>query len=210
MGPFFPTPAAASGRTVAVNRQGLERVGLVVAAGVAFGVVMSVLKGNGAGARDDLGNVSAPWLILPFVAAAYAAGRRLGRAATVGGAVSLAALAGFYVTNSFVLKLGPHSRLDDLRLAVDGAKEYFVPALLSGPVFGVLGGWWQRARSAVLGVGVAALLVVEPLAWWLYSRLDHGYFSHDTAVWTIEVLVGIVACVAAVAVSRPFGGAEVT
>ena len=113
-----------------------HRVIVAVALAVAFGATMSVVKGNGSGVRDAVGNVSAPWVLLPFFAGAFAGRRSVGRAAVVGCAVSLAALAGFYVANAFVLDFGPHPWLHDLRLAVLSGRLYFEYGVVSGPLFG--------------------------------------------------------------------------
>jgi hypothetical protein len=53
----------------------LPIVGVLVGA-VAFGATCSVLKGNSSGLRDAAGNISAPWVILPLLAGAFAATRR--------------------------------------------------------------------------------------------------------------------------------------
>jgi hypothetical protein len=96
-----------------------------------------------------------------------------------------------------VLALGAHPWLVDLRLAF-GSGYLFKLAVLSGPVFGALGGWWQQTRSRPLGVFVAALFVFEPFAWLAYRG---GLYTSDTPVWAAEVLVGLAAC--ALVVWRP-------
>jgi hypothetical protein len=184
--------------TSVVNR----RVAAVIAAAALFGIAMSVVKGNDAGVRDTLGNVSAPWLLLPFGAGAIAGSQRLLRGALVGLVVSLAAMAGFYVTNAVVLDLGPHPWFVDLRLAVEGGRLYFGLAVLSGPVFGALGAYWSRTGSRLLGVAVASLLVVEPLAWLAYQRIENASLPTDPAVWVSESVIGVGACVLAARISR--------
>ena len=174
---------------------------MIAAAGaLAFGVGMSVLKGNGSGIRDAIGNLSAPWLLLAFIAGAWAGGRRIGRAAVLGALSTLLALGGFYVANAFVLRLGPHPWYVDLRLAF-GDGYYFKFGLFSGPVFGALGGLWRRRRWTALGVLVAALLVLEPLAW-LAVRGDPASYAVDPGVWAGEAAVGIGACVLVATAAR--------
>ena len=131
---------------------------------------MSVVKGNDAGIRDDIGNLSAPWLLLPFFAGAAVERRDL--AAAAGLAATVVALVAFYVANAFVLELGPHSLATDLRLTL-GATGYWVPrGLVSGPVFGALGGLWRRrGYPALLGVAVLLLLDAEPLFWIAAHRM---------------------------------------
>ncbi len=57
---------------------------------------MAGLKGNGGGVRDAVGNVSAVWLLLPFLAGAAVSSLRLTAAAVADLAATLAALTGFY------------------------------------------------------------------------------------------------------------------
>jgi hypothetical protein len=178
-------------------------VAIAALGALAFGVAMSVLKGNNGGdVRNAIGNLSAPWLLLPFIAGAAAGERRVARAALVGVLVSLVALAGFYLANTFVLGLGPHSWLQDVRLTFAGGR-YFQLALLSGPVFGALGGLWQRSASTLLGVLVAALLALEPFVWLGYERAGHAIYTSDSAVWAVEVAVGVGAAALAATVARP-------
>jgi hypothetical protein len=56
------------------------RIAGLLSAAVAFGVLASILQGSGARIRDGLGNLSAPWVIVPMLISA--AGSR-GRSATV-------------------------------------------------------------------------------------------------------------------------------
>lgn len=124
---------------------------------LAFGVTVSVIKGNNEGIRQAIGNTSAPWLLLPFIAGAVAGRRRLGLVALIGTLASVLALGGFYVANTFVLDLGPHPWVVDLHLTVDAGKRYLALGVLSGPIFGALGGLWQRAprpgRATAAGGG---------------------------------------------------------
>jgi hypothetical protein len=72
-------------------------VGLVAAA-LALGIVMSLLKGTGGGTRLQAGNISAPWLAIGFIAGALC--RRPSQAAAAGLMATLAALVGFYAQQS--------------------------------------------------------------------------------------------------------------
>jgi hypothetical protein len=138
-------------------------------AAAAFGVAMSVFKGNDTGIRDDIGNLSAPWLLLAFFAGAAAATGRRGLAGAAAGlAATFAALIAFNVANAFVLDLGPHSLANDVRLAF--TTYWFPRALLSGPVFGALGAIWRRRGYPTLGVAVILLLDAEPLFWAAVNR----------------------------------------
>jgi hypothetical protein len=166
-------------------------VAIAALVALAFGVGMSVFKGNDGGAiRDAIGNLSAPWLALAFGAGATAGGGRVFAGALVGALASFLALGAFYGANSFVLHLGPHPWLVDLRLAF-GNGYFFRFAALSGPVFGGLGAWWQRTRSRPAAVLVAALFILEPFAWLANAG---GVHAGDAAVWAVEVAVGIAGC----------------
>ena len=106
--------------------------------------------------------------------------------------VSLVALGSFYAANSFVLELGPHPWVVDLRLAVEGGKTFFVLAIFSGPAFGWLGGLWARTKSVVVPIGMAILFILEPFAFLATKS------SGSAVVWLGEVAVGVAAILAIV------------
>lgn len=187
---------------------------LVLAA--AFGAAMAAIKGNDAGLRDAIGNASAPWLLLPFLAGACTSSgaalagrgaarteesRRASTGAVTGLGATLAALAGFYFTNSFVLDLGPHPWLTDLALTMRGGVFWAERALISGPLFGALGAWWARSRSLVAAGAIAAAFVLEPAAWWLYGRYLGGGAAYPVpgypALWLTEIGLGVAGFAAA-------------
>lgn len=117
-------------------------------------------------------------------------------------------MAGFYATNALVLALGAHPWTVDLGLTMEAGERYMFLAALSGPVFGVLGSLWQRARSATLGVLVASLLVFEPLAWVAYDAAGHTStrsMNQDPLVWAAEVGTGLCTCVIVGSLTRRRG-----
>ncbi len=73
-----------------------------------------------------------------------------------------------------MLGLGAHSWLKDLSLTMGTVRYYGERALLTGPVFGALGFWWQRRRSVAAAGLLAGAFVLEPVAWWLHGRLTGG------------------------------------
>jgi hypothetical protein len=168
----------------------------VAACAILFGTAVSLIKGNASGVRDAIGNASAPWLLLPFVAGAATGRGALVKSALMGALASILALGAFYFANSFVLELGPHSWPYDLRLTLESGHLYLGLGLLSGPSFGALGGWWARSRSIPVGVGVAGLLVFEPLAWFAYGWRYPGAagLSNYPLAWLGEVAVGLGMC----------------
>ena len=166
----------------------------ILALAVLFGAASAWIKGNDAGLRDAIGNASAPWLLLPFLAGAACRSRGPAGAALAGLAATLAALAGFYFADSFVLDLGPHPWLVDLSLTMRGAVFWAERAVVTGPVFGALGFWWRRHRSLLAAGLVAAAFVLEPAAWWLYGGYLGGGAAYPVpgypALWLTEIAVG--------------------
>jgi hypothetical protein len=181
-----------------VSAGGRRFVSILIAA-AGFGLVMAIIKGQGADARDALGNISTPWLLLAFVAGASST-RGVRIAALRGLGATFVALAAFYVSESFVLDLGRHSWLTDLGLTMRAGGVYFVQALVSGPVLGGLGGVWARGRSALIAAGVALLFVFEPVVVWMYQRYggnaaSTGVLTQYRWMWIGEVVVGVSAAV---------------
>jgi hypothetical protein len=173
----------------------VRRLALILGLAAVFGIAAAWIKGNDVGLRDAIGNVSAVWLFLPFLAGAAAGCRRVITAALCGLAATLAALAGFYFAESFVLDLGPHPWLTDLSLTMGTVVYYAERALLTGPIFGALGFWWQQRRSLVAAGILAASFVLEPAAWWLYGMHIGGGAAYPVpdypALWLAEIAMGI-------------------
>ena len=177
------------------TRGAVRRAVWILSLAVLFGVASAWIKGNDAGLRDAIGNASAPWLLLPFLAGAAWRSRRLSGAAMAGLAATLAALAGFYFADSFVLQLGPHPWLVDLSLTMRGAIFWAERVVVTGPAFGALGFWWHRHRSPLAAGLAAAAFVLEPAAWWLYGRYLGGGAAYPVpaypALWLTEIAVGV-------------------
>jgi len=140
----------------------------IVGAAFAFGVVAALAKGQNTDGiqtlsrvRSDLGNLSTPWLLLPFIAGTYCVRRR--SAALVGLLSTVSALAGFYVLTTFVIDLGHHGPVGDLRLELTANRGYFEGGLVTGPLFGALGCWWRQTRTLPASILAGALLMAEPL-----------------------------------------------
>ena len=96
-----------------------------------------------------------------------------------------------------MLDLGQHSSLIDLQLTLGAGGVYVLSALLSGPIFGALGGVWARRRSPMAAAVVAAVFTFEPLAVWLYQDErgagGAGVLTHYPLLWGGEVLLGVAA-----------------
>jgi hypothetical protein len=145
-----------------------RNIGFALAGAFAFGLFAAWAKDQGAHdvhglaqARAQLGNLSMPWLLVAFAAGTQA--HRLGSGAMLGLAATATALVGFYVATALVVDPSAQGFASDLRLELSANRGYFEGGLLSGPLFGALGAWWQQRRSYRASVFAGALLMAEPL-----------------------------------------------
>src|SRR5256885_12384344 len=111
-------------------------IALLLLSGVAFGVLIAIVKGHDFDARDALGNLSAPWVLIPFVAGTRFS--RLWQSAAAGIAVTLAAFFGFYVAEAAILDLGTDSWTVRLGLTLGSGRVWETWGLASGSVYGLL------------------------------------------------------------------------
>jgi hypothetical protein len=183
---------------VAWNRQ-TERVITVGVCAAVIGVADSLIKGNGFGLLGALGQTAAPWLMLAFLAGAFAGERRLTLGAFAGLEATLLGLVGFYFVNSFVVDLGSHAWPTDLRLAVTGGKWVFALSVLSGPIFGALGTWWRRQLSMIPVIILGLLFVGEALVRVIEAHIFVQYVDQAS---TIEVLSALAWTVLAVEITK--------
>lgn len=166
-------------------------VALVLVAALAFGVSMSVIHGSTGGMRAAVGNLSAPWVLLAFVAGGILGKRGIVRGAAAGLLVTALALFSFYLANIYVLGLTGHGPFGDVRVALGSGAYYFRFGAFSGPAMGALGAVWRRGRSLSVALVAVSLLLFEPVAWLLYF---HGQVPVDFApVALVEAAVGVVA-----------------
>lgn len=175
---------------------------LIAMAAVVFGALESVLKGSGSGVRDGIGNLSAPWVILPLLAAA-AGRRRILFGAAIGLLTTMTALIAFYFTNAFVLDLGAHTTLHDIGLTLNVGNLWFKAGIVSGPVMGAAGAWVTRRGRFAVAASVAGIVLAEPLAVYLAFLASNGRFAAGNGQWN-SVYLGeaVVGAVAACALAR--------
>ena len=154
------------------------RLGAVLLAAFAFGVLAAWAKGQNTGGvaqvsqvRSALGNLSTPWLLVAFFAGMQSS--RLRDGAVVGLAATLCALAGFYLLSTLVENLGGHGFLGDLRLELSGNRAYFEGGVITGPIFGALGAWWRRRPTARTSLLAGGLLIAEPLVMLALGHVRH-------------------------------------
>jgi hypothetical protein len=176
--------------------------GLLLAA--LFGVAAGLFKGNDAGLRGGIGNLSAPWLLVALFPALHC--RSVMRGALLGLTSTLVALAGFYAALTAVLagQLGGGGHLTELLVEVSANRIYVLGGIITGPILGAIGAWIGRHRPDSLWLVVGALVAGEILV----VALVHGhqfflasyYFSWGVADWTPyigESIVGIAIVLAA-------------
>jgi len=170
---------------------------LVAAAFGAADQYLGSLTGSGhpwaAGWSTDISLLSAPWLVLPFVAGATQ--REPRRAALLGLACTYAALLG-YAAMTFSPIEHAHLTLAGLRGFAISERSVLVGGIVTGPLFGWFGQQWRTRRAIAGALVTAAALCLEPLA-----RRASINPIQDRAVWLAEVVAGL-AFAAAVLVAR--------
>jgi hypothetical protein len=169
-----------------------RKLGLLLFAAVGFGVLVAVVKGQEAGVRSALGNMSAPWMLVPFLGGALYS--RVWHAALVGVVTTLAAFFGFYLAEAAILDLGPHPWYTDLRLTLGSGHFYERWGVLTGAIYGALGGVWASRSLVLAPIAVGLAFVCEPLVvlvLWQAGIWGDGSLIHYPWMWITEVLIGL-------------------
>jgi hypothetical protein len=143
---------------------GVRRLPAALLAAVAFGILVGAFKGNDAGMRGAIGNLSAPWLLVAFIPALRC--RSLARGAVVGLLTTGVALAAFYATMTVVLAghLGGGGYVRELATETAANRVYFLAGLVTGPLFGALGAWVGRTHPRGVWLVVGGLVAGEIVA----------------------------------------------
>ena len=169
---------------------------IAILAGLVFGAADQYLGGLKAGAvlgtwSWTVSGMSAPWLILPFVAGMTQERRR--RAMALGLVVTMAALAGYFAMSNSPMEGAPLDRFWG-RVATMISTGYnplwILAGILTGPLYGFLGHRWRVGRSWISAVLVTSALCFEPLA-----RKFVGMLSGPPLVWGAEVVIGTLVAV---------------
>ena len=169
----------------------VRTLGSLLAAGLAFGVLVAVIKGQDAGVRNALGNTSAPWVVVPFLAGMRS--NTVWRGALLGIATTVTAFFGFYLAEAAILDLGPHPWYVDLKLTLGAVNVYEKWGLVSGSLYGALGALWASRRLIAAPIGVGLAFSAEPLIVLLLQRAGvwGGCCLFDYSwMWIAEVLLG--------------------
>jgi hypothetical protein len=132
--------------------------------------------------------VSAPWLVLPFLIGISQPRAR--RAAVLGLIVTESALLGYFLMTYSPLEIHPWTfdRFTHGMIAVTTSGYnpfYILGGLATGPLFGLLGQRWRIRRSLVSAAVVAGALCLEPFVRWAAGQL-----MPPAPVWVVEVASG--------------------
>ena len=177
------------------------RVVVILVAAFGFGLLAAWVKGqDGDGRsvvsllRSDIGNLSAPWLVVAFLAGTCATRSAWG--AGLGLVATLSALLGFYVLTSLVVDLGGYGLPETFARELWANRLYFVSGAVSGPLFGALADWRQPPFALRASVLAGALMVGEPIVMTiigLQSRVTLvGSNAISSGVYIAEIAVGLV------------------
>jgi len=175
-------------------------IALALVLSAAFGAgdqYLGSLTGSGhvwaAGWSSDVSLLSAPWVVLAFVAGATQRDPR--RAALLGLACTYAALLGYGI-----MTLSPvehaHVTVATLRGFVVSERLVLVGGIVTVPLFGWFGQQWRTRRAIAGALATAATLCLEPVA----RKVTIDPIGQRD-VWLAEVAAGL-AIAAAVLVTR--------
>jgi Family of unknown function (DUF6518) len=136
----------------------------------------------------DISLLSAPWLVLPFVAGATQRDPR--RAALLGLACTYAALLGYGVMTLSPVE-NAHVTMATVRGFLLSERKVLIGGIVTGPLFGWFGQQWRTRRAVAGALVTAAALCLEPLA--RRATVDPIRFR---SVWLAEVAAGLFLAVA--------------
>jgi len=114
-------------------------------------------------------------------------------------ATTLAAFLGFYLAEAAVLDLGPHPWTTDLRLTLGSGNVYEKWGIVSGLVYGILGGLWASRRFPAAPVAVGLAFLAEPVI--VFGLWKAGIWGggdlllHYPWMWAAEIAIGL-GCIA--------------
>jgi hypothetical protein len=164
----------------------VSRLLMLFVAAVFVGVLFQVIKGDGTNAlRYGIGNLAAPWLVVPFVGGRSVRDPLAG--ALIGAVLAVVSLAAFYS----VLELVSHS------LSIHVISNYvlfFSAGAVVGGVTGLLATLSRRTSTWWLALGPPVLFVLEPFAAFAVG-FSGGRTGVNVAVWATELLLGVVSFV---------------
>jgi hypothetical protein len=179
---------------------------IATVAGLAFGAADQYLGSRSAlgGWAAAVSGLSAPWVLLPFVAGMTQRDAR--RAMALGLVITLSALAGYFAMTYSPMENVPIDRFFPGVLAMVRSgynPAWIVGGIVTGPLFGFLGQRWRVQRSWISALLITSALALEPLA-----RQVVGMLPPYPLVWGSEVVAGAIIAASFAALiffSRPAG-----
>lgn len=190
-----------------LEEDGQVRIVRVLLLSLLVGLAVGLFKGNSSGdlPRGAIGNLSAPWLLVPAVAA-WRAGS-WGRGAAIGLAATMVALLGFYAGMTYYVHdhLGLvrdhpgawRSTMQAFWFVVRANRIWFAAGVLSGPFMGAIAGEMGHRLSAawlwvLAGVVLAGELpVVGLVADVRLPVLGWAWGVTDWTVYGAEAVLGV-------------------
>jgi hypothetical protein len=143
----------------------------------------------------SVSQMSAPWLAIAFLAGCWP-GRRV-QAVAMGSLVTIAAVGGYLAMTLSPME-GVAVQSIHWGLEVRSQLHIFLPALISGPAFGWLGGYWRATHSRLPGIVMAAFFVLEPLV----RSLDGQLIDSHSLAWPAEIALGTTLAVVLTRITR--------
>jgi hypothetical protein len=161
--------------------------------GLAFGAAdkqLGTLRAELGPWTSTAAQMSAPWLVLPFVIGMTQ--QRPRKAMVLGLVVTVSALLGYFAMTYGPMEIHPWTfdRFITGMVAVTTSGYnplYILGGLATGPLFGLLGQRWRLRRSWVSAAIVTGALCLEPFARWAAGQL-----MPPAPVWAAEVVLGAV------------------
>jgi hypothetical protein len=137
---------------------------------------------------SSVSGLSAPWLVLPFVAGWTQ--RRPRRAMAVGLVAVCAALLGYFAMTASPLESVPPGEFGHALLAVARANRLWIAGgLVTAPLYGLLGQRWRTTHAWASAALLAGCVCLEPSVRWMVGNVPRA-----EGVWLAEIGVG--ACLA--------------
>lgn len=142
----------------------------------------------------DASLLSAPWLVLPFLAGWT---QRTPRRAALLGLTGTAAAFAAYGLMTLSPVEGARLTLVSVRGFAISEAPALVGGLVTGPLFGWLGYRWATRREPAAALATAGLVCLEPLA-----RIPVDRAIRFDGVWEAEVAAGLAMAAYALAVAK--------
>jgi hypothetical protein len=149
------------------------------------------------GWTTTVSNMSALWLVLPFLAGWSQ--RTTRRAVAAGALVTAAAFAGYFaLTLSPLEGVAVGQAAAGLAPLVRGQLPWLVGGVFAAPAYALLGYRWRTLRAWSSALAVAGALCLEPVAWIVVGL--RGRFSDPGPAWIGEIAAGVCAALVLAAV----------